>query len=183
MAAIGLGQSDGVFESSLLFFRTDAEELQTTVSLGSDLIYDVMFLDGNTVCAVGETGVQYVSMKGELLGMCSYEDRYLKDFDAGGDGFLTLSVNMYRAGNRYSLLTIDKQGQKIAELNIGQEILDLSACGRYLAVLTTEGLTIYTQDLTVYAETVETGNATAVVMRKDGSVLLLGGGQGRLYIP
>ena len=183
MAAIGLGQSDGVFESSLLFFRTDAEELQTTVSLGSDLIYDVMFLDGNTVCAVGETGVQYVSMKGELLGMCSYEDRYLKDFDAGGDGFLTLSVNMYRAGNRYSLLTIDKQGQKIAELYIGQEILDLSACGRYLAVLTTEGLTIYTQDLTVYAETVETGNATAVVMRKDGSVLLLGGGQGRLYIP
>ena len=137
MAAIGLGQSDGVFESSLLFFRTDAEELQTTVSLGSDLIYDVMFLDGNTVCAVGETGVQYVSMKGELLGMCSYEDRYLKDFDAGGDGFLTLSVNMYRAGNRYSLLTIDKQGQKIAELYIGQEILDLSACGRYLAVLTT----------------------------------------------
>ena len=59
----------------------------------------------------------------------------------------------------------------------------MSACGRYLAVLTTEGLTIYTQDLTVYAETVETGNATAVVMRKDGSVLLLGGGQGRLYIP
>jgi len=92
-------------------------------------------------------------------------------------------VNTYRAGNRYSLVTVDKKGQRIAGTYIGQEILSLSACGRYIAVLTAEGLTIYTQNLSVYAQTIETGNATDVVMREDGSVLLLGNGQGRLYIP
>ena len=183
LAAVALGQSGGVFESSIYLFRTDSEEIQLTVSLGSELIYDLIFVEDNVLCAVGENTVQYVTTKGEVLGTCSYGDQYLKDFTDGGDGFLTLAVNMYRAGNRYSLLTVDEKGREIAETYIGQEVLDLSACGRYIAVLTPEGLTIYTQNLTVYHETVETGNATAVVMRQDGSVLLLGNGQGRLYIP
>ena len=183
LAAIGLGQSFGTYESTLYFFRTDSEEVQMTVSLGSDLVYDVMFTDSGNICVIGETGVQYVDQKGEHLGTYVYEEPYLKDYDAGGNGFLTLSVNMYRAGNRYTLVTVDEKGQKIAESYIGQEILDLSACGRYIAVLTSEGLTIYTQDLSIYDETIETGNATAVVMREDGSVLLLGNGQGRLYVP
>lgn len=183
LAAIGLGQNAGAFESSLYLFRTDSEEIQTTVSLGSDLVYDLYFEDGDTICAVGETSVQCVDLQGERLGTYTYEEPYLKDYDAGGNGFLTLSLNTYRAGNRYSLVTVDKKGQKLASAYIGQEILDLSACGRYIAVLTSESLTIYTQNLTVYDETIETGNATAVVMREDGSVLLLGNGQGRLYIP
>ena len=80
-------------------------------------------------------------------------------------------------------MTVDKTGSELGSLYIGQEILDLSACGKYVAVLTSEGLTIYNRDLTVYHETLETGTATAVVMREDGSVLLLGTGQGHLYIP
>ena len=140
-------------------------------------------MDDNTICAIGENAVQYLKTNGETVGTFSYGDRYLKDYDAGGDGFLTLSTNMYRAGNRYSLLTVNEKGEQIGAVYIGQEILDLSACGRYIAVLTPEGLTIYTQSLDVYHETVETGNATAVVMREDGSVLLLGNGRGRLYIP
>ena len=183
MAAVALGQSDGVFESSIHIFATNSEEIQQTISLGSELIYDLMFVDGSTICAVGEDSVIYVSASGELLGSCTYGENYLKDFNSGGNGFLTLSLNMYRAGNRYSLLTVDNRGRKIAELYLGSEVLSLSANGRYIAVLTPEALTIYTENLSVYHETVETGNATAVLMREDGSVLLLGNGQGRLYIP
>ena len=183
LAAVGLGQSGGAFESSLLLFRTDSEDIQRSVSLGSQLIYDLMFVGDKTICAVGETSVQFLSLEGELLGSYAYEDRYLKDFTDGGDGFLTLAVNMYRAGNRYSLVTVDEKGRELASVYLGQEILDLSACGRYIAALTSEGLTVYTQSLSVYAETADTGSATSVVMRKDGSVLLLGNGQGRLYLP
>ncbi len=183
LAAVGLGQSGGAFESSLLLFRTDSEEIQRSVSLGSQLIYDLMFVGDKTICAVGETSVRFLSLDGELLGSYAYEDRYLKDFTDGGDGFLTLAVNMYRAGNRYTLVTVDEKGRELASVYLGQEILDLSACGRYIAALTPEGLTVYTQSLSVYAETVDTGSATSVVMRKDGSVLLLGNGQGKLYLP
>ena len=183
MVAVGLGQENGVFESTLLYFRTDSEEIQMEVSLGSELVYDLFFADPDTICVIGETAVQSLNLKGEVLGTYTYEAPYLKDYDTCGSGFLALSLNMYRAGNRYTLVTVDKQGRKLAEAYIGQEILDISANGRYVAVLTSEGLTIYTNNLVVYDETIETGNATAVVMRQDGSVLLLGNGQGRLYIP
>ncbi len=90
---------------------------------------------------------------------------------------------MYKAGNRYSLITVDEKGNELASVYLGQEVLSLSACGKYVAVLTPEGLTIYTPSLAVYHQTDNTGNATSVVMREDGTALLLGGGQGRLYIP
>lgn len=183
LAAVGLGQSDGSFESTLYLFRTDSEDLALSVSLGSELIYDIFFLDSQTICAVGEASVRVLSLEGEILGSYAYSDLYLKDFDAGGDGFLTLSLNMYKAGNRYSLVTVDDAGNEIASLYLGQELLDLSACGKYAAVLTSGGLTVYNRDLTVYYETAETGAATSVLMREDGSVLLLGGGEGSLYIP
>lgn len=183
LAAVGLGQSGGVFESKLYVFRTDSEEIQMEYSIGSDLIYDVFFTDSDTICIIGETCVQYVNLRGETLGTYSYEVPYLKDYDTDGSGFLVLSLNMYRAGNRYTLVTVDGKGQKLASAYIGQEILDLSAAGKYIAVLTTEGLSIYTSNLNVYDETIETGNATDVVMRADGTVLLIGNGEARLYVP
>lgn len=183
VAAIALGQENGAFQSSIYLFRIDSEDIQQTIPLGNELIFDLRYLDEKTLCAVGESSVYYVRTDGELVGTFSYEDQYLKDFDHGGNGFLTLSLNMYKAGNRNTLVTVDQKGQELGRLYLGQEILDLSACGRYIAVLTPQGLTIYTQSLQVYHETAETGNATAVTMRSDGSVMLLGGGRGRLYIP
>lgn len=183
LAAVSLGQEQGVFESSVCLFRTDSDEQLGTIPLGSQLIYDLYYVDDQTLCAVGENSAQLITTAGESLGSYSYTDRYLKDFHQGGSGFLTLSLNMYRAGSRYSLVTLDYRGNVLGEQYIGQEILDLSACGRYIAVLTPQSLTIYTSSLEVYYETLETGSATNVVMREDGSVLLLGSGQGRLYIP
>lgn len=183
LAAVSLGQEEGVFESRVCIFRTDSDEQLGTFPLESQLIYDLYYVDDQTLCAVGENSAQLITTAGESLGSYSYTDRYLKDFHQGGNGFLTLSLNMYRAGSRYSLVTLDYRGNVLGEEYIGQEILDLSACGRYIAVLTPQSLTIYTSSLEVYHETLETGSATNVVMRADGSVLLLGSGQGRLYIP
>lgn len=183
VAAIALGQEDGTFQSSIYVFSVDSEDIQQVIPLDNQLIYDLYFVNEQTLCALGESSVCYVRTNGEPIGEYSYSNQYLKNFDNGGSGFLTLSVNMYKAGNRYSVITVDEKGQELAQLYLGQEILDLSACGKYIAVLTPQRLTIYNRSLEVYAQTAETGSATAVVMREDGSALLLGGGQGRLYLP
>lgn len=183
LAAVAVGQSNGTFESSLYLFRTDSEEIQNTFSLGNELIYDLMFVEPDVLCAIGESSVQVINMKGKQLGTYSYDGSFLKDFDCAGNGFLTLSMNMYRAGNRYSIVTVDEKGRKIADRYIGQEVLDLSACGRYIGVLTPGKLTIYTHTLDVYHETTDVTDATSIVMREDGSVLVMGGGSGQLYLP
>jgi hypothetical protein len=50
-------------------------------------------------------------------------------------------------------------------------------------VLTASKLTILRRYLKVYAETDNTGSATDVVVRDDGTAILLGSGTGQLYVP
>lgn len=183
LAAIGLDQKDGSFSSTLNFFRTDADQIIQTVHLGSDLVYDLLYVDEDTLCTIGESSVTYISTTGEVLNVCSYDGSYLKDYDAGGNGFLALSLNTYRAGNRYSLVITDETMEEPISVYVGQEILDLSAAGKYIAVLTTKGLTIYDRHLAICSQTQDTDTATSVLMRPDGTALLLGGGSGRLYVP
>lgn len=183
MAAIGLDQKDGNFASTLNLFRTDTDQIVHTVQLGSDLIYDLMYLDGDTICAVGESAVTYLNAQGEVQQTYSYDGKYLKDYDDGGNGFLALSLNTYRAGNRYSLVVMDETMEEPVSVYVGQEILDLSAAGKYIAVLTSKGLTVYDRNLAVCSQTQNIGAATSVLARPDGTALLLGGGSGHLYVP
>ncbi len=183
LAAIGLDQKDGSFSSTLNLFQTDSDQIVNTVHLGSDLIYDLFYADEDTLCAVGESGVTYLDGAGDVLCTYSYEGKYLKDYDDGGNGFLALSLNTYRAGNRYSLVVLDETMEEPISVYVGKEILDLSAAGKYIAVLTSRDLTIYDRNLAVCSQTQQINAATAVLMRPDGTALLLGGGTGQLYIP
>jgi hypothetical protein len=182
-AAVSLGQLSHTYESTLLLFDTKTQDDPTQVALGNLLVYDLDYLTDDTLCAVGESAASFVSSDGTPLGTYSYSDRYLKDYDLGGDGFLTLSLNTYQAGSRYSLVTVDCESQEASEVYLGVEILSLSACGKYVAVLTVDGLRIYTQDLTLYAESQDTGTASKVLMRDDGTALLISGSSASLYIP
>jgi len=183
LAAVAVGQNNGEYESKLCYFKTDSEKIVREVSLGNELIYVLDFIKADTLCALGEASVQFLTLKGEVVGRYYYKDKYLKDFDFGGDGFLVLATNMYRAGNRYSLCTVNDSGEQLAEVFVGQEVLDLSACGKYIAVLCPGKLTIYTKTLEVYSETTDVSGATAVVMRDDGTAIIIGAGHGELYIP
>lgn len=183
MAAVALGQANGIFESSLVVFRTDSEEIYSTVTLGNELFYDLEFLEDGTLCAVGESSSMWLRMDGTVLGKYSYGGAYLKDFDFGGSGFLTLSLNMYKAGNSCTVVTVSPSGEELGSSSYTEEILDSSAAGNYVAVLTANGLDLYKQDMTRTARLDATQSATAVVMRMDGTALLLSGGTGRKFIP
>lgn len=183
LAAVAMGQSGGIFQSSIDVFKTDSGDIYKTIPLGNDLVYDLEFVDSSTLLAVGENSASWYSAAGAELGSYSYGGAYLKDFDLGGDGFLTLSLNMYKAGNRYSVYTVGPDGKALGSVYVGEEILDLSAAGHYVAVLTASKLTIYDDTMKVYAETDNTGSATDVVVRDDGTAILLGSGTGQLYVP
>lgn len=182
-AAVALGQTGGVFESKLQFFPTDQEEPGPSVSLGNQLILDLNFIDSKRICAVGETSLRFFDTNAKPVGEYDYQDAYLKDFDLSGNGFAALSMNMYQAGSRYSVVTVGWDGKELANQYIGEEILSISAAGNYVAVLTANSLKIFTSDLTLYAQTQEVLGASHVAMRDDGSALLIGSGSAHLYLP
>ena len=62
-------------------------------------------------------------------------------------------------------------------------MLDLSAAGRYLAVLYSNRLVIYDQKLQPCAVLEDVSSARRVLMRADGSAVLVGTNAASLYLP
>ena len=92
-------------------------------------------------------------------------------------------LNRYRSGSVGRLVSVDGDGELLGALDVREEVLSISASGRYLAVLYADRLEVYNQDLQTYATLRGTGDARDVLMRPDGSVLLLSTGSGSLFLP
>ena len=90
---------------------------------------------------------------------------------------------MYQAGNRYQVTTVDAAGEALGSLDFDEQILDFSAAGKYVAVLTAGQLRIYDNTMHLYAHTDNDAGATNVVLRADGTALLLGSGRAERYVP
>ena len=151
--------------------------------LGSELLYDLEFLPDGTLYAIGQDSTIHMQMDGTLLGRFRYGDAQLRDFDGNGDGFITLSLNRNRTGERYAVATLAPDGSVLGEVGLSEEALDISACGKYVAVLTAGSLHIYNDTMTLYAEKENAAGASDVIMRADGSAILISGGEGSLFIP
>lgn len=182
-AAAALGQQDGMFQSSILLFRTDAEEPVGTIAAGNALIYDLHFVSDSLLYALCEDGVVFYGLDGTEQGSYAFDGAYLKDYTTSGSGFLTLVMNLYKAGNRYTVQTVGTDGGSLGTITMDEQILGVSAAGRYLAILTSGKLAIYDQSLREYDVSDNTAGAANVVMRADGSALLLANGHGTLYVP
>ena len=81
------------------------------------------------------------------------------------------------------LVTVDSQGRELASLDIDEEVMSLSAAGKYVAVLYQDHLTIYDKDLQEYAVLKDVSAAGTVLMRSDGSAVLTGASAASLYLP
>ena len=58
-----------------------------------------------------------------------------------------------------------------------------SAAGKYIAVLYSDSLVLYTPQLQEYARLDATEYARSVIMREDGTAVLIGSSSAWLYIP
>lgn len=186
LAVVTIGESASGFESRLLFYRLDRTEQETgpdaACSLGNSLVLDLRE-SSSGFWALCENAVYLVGLDGELAGSFDYGGRYLKEFSMEGDGFVVALLGKYRAGTLSDLTVVDLEEHPVAFLSINEQIVSLSAAGRYIAVLTADRLDIYTSDLTLYDTLEGAQGARKVLMRPDGTALLIGEGTARLYIP
>lgn len=183
LAALKMTQQDGSYESRALIFDTAKEQPIAEFSLGDSLVYDLRLQEDDSLLVLDEKGVSRYRLNGSKLSEYACDDAVLKDYDDGGSGFLTLLLNMNKAGNRNTLVSVADDGTELGTLNAEEEILDFSVCGRYISVLTASGLTIYDSNLKVYAEKNETVLGSSAVQRSDGTVIVLGSDSGSVYVP
>lgn len=187
LATISIGQNGTAFESTLSFYTLPTGqdsgvnyELEADSSFSLDNNVMIQLQGGKSIWCVGDAGVSV--WNGESVGSWSCSELYLKSY-ALSDSFAAMLVGKYRAGSQAELYTVDDQGTPSPGLSINEQVLSLSAAGRYVAVLTADRLDIYTQDLDLYNTLEGTGDARKVLMRSDGTALLIGNETAHLYVP
>ena len=182
LAAVTLGQENGVFVSNIVLYEMPGEEPEANYSISGGLVAAIGEQEGRFV-TVSDTALTYADTKGVISGTYAYSGSYLREYDLGGTGFAALLLNRYRSGSVGRLVTVDKDGEVLGSLDVREEVLSISASGRYLAVLYAGRLAVYNQDLQPYATLQGTGDAKEALMRPDGSVLLLSSGSASLFFP
>ncbi len=183
VAVFTMGQGTESFESWLNLYAVGEEEPAAQLSLGNTTVLDLAH-SGSVIRVLGESSLHLAAADGSTLEQFSFSDRYLKGYDLGGGDFSLLLLGRYRAGSANELVVVGDDGQVLASLSPEAQVLDLSAAGRYFAVLTGQSLEIYdTGDLSLYAALDDTQGARSVALRDDGSALLANGEDAWLFLP
>lgn len=179
---VTVGQTQGIFESKLLFYDLNAQESKHTLTFSGKLVLDLDY-ESDVIWLLCEKEVILVSPSSYETVSWSFVGEYLKDATFQGDGFATLLLGQYRAGTASRLVTIDGEGQLLGEIAVESSPLSLSSGGQYVAYLTGEQFTLFQEDLSEYAVLEEVRHANEVAISKEGTVLLASQQEAWLYLP
>lgn len=179
LAVSALGQEDIRFASAGLLFATDSEDAPAELSLDAQIIYDMAFTGNSTVCAVGESSLQFFTADGKLLREYAMQTGSLSAYRFA-DGMTAAAYDLLSGGSAVVLL--DAQGKELAYTEIGGAVLHLSVCEDYVSILTDRELRICDRSLQTCGSTENAGWQVALV-RSDGTAMCLTGYSAVLYIP
>jgi hypothetical protein len=182
LAAVTLGQEDSVFVSNIVLYDLSQTDPVANYDVKDGLVLSIGELDSQ-IATVSDTSLTFGGVSGEIAGTYSFGGEYLREYSLGGDGFASLLLDRYQSGSVGRLVTVGADGTPIASLDVNEEVLGISAAGRYLAVLYSGRLVIYNQELQEYASLSGTDYARGVLMRPDGSALLVSSEKASLFLP
>ena len=182
LGMVSMGEADGVFASRLSFYAFNSETALSETILGGSMVLSLSDFGGK-LAALEDDRLTVFSADGSLSGSCRYEYPYLRGCALSNANFAVLTLSRYRSGSAMRIVTVDTDGQILGRADERREILDVSAAGRYVAVLYGDSLTLYTSDMTTYATLDGTDFARQVIMREDGTAMLIGASRAWLFIP
>ena len=185
VALLTIGLTDGNFESRVDLYRLDRTEEETepdwTCPVGNNAILDLRWtsigiwawVSPGSILSPGTARSPLLRLRGALP----------KGLFPGRGRHRLPPAGEIPGGSTAELLTINASGELAAALPVEEQVLSLSAAGRYVGVLTADRLDIYSQDLELYNTLNGTQNAQKVLQRSDGSAMLIDSTTARLYVP
>ena len=188
LAVASLEEERSIYRSAVVLLRTDrpVADLEQEDSgavraeLGNRVIYELRFLDESHLLAVTQDELVFLNLEGELLSSLPLEGERLVDYAVSREGWLLLALE---GGGAAKVLSLDASGNILARLDLQDRVRSVSAEGRYGAVLTEMELRILDSRLEEYDRSWDVLGATRVVVRADGTALLIAAGGTKLFIP
>lgn len=172
------------FETRLARYNlnSNSEEPVAEYTVSDSLVFEIGFLDGDRICALTEKSAVFLDSGLEHIATYSFGSRTIKYAGMSEAGYIALLLNEQKSGNQTSLVTLDMDGEALAELRYNREILDLRVNGRYIAVLYSDSADIFDSGLELYSSAEKTVSARSALMRADGTLMLISADSARLFI-
>ena len=178
-------QSGGVFDSRLLYFAIDGSEdteSKSQISVGDNVVLSLSSSDTRT-WVLTDTGLFTLISSGELAARYDFQGSYLKRASLNGNEFAALLLSPSQSGNTGTLVTVDYDGHVLGTLELEEQVLSLSAAGRYVAVLTSNSLHLYTKELREISTSNSIQGVRNLALFPDSTLALITDDLVRLYIP
>lgn len=182
VAAVTLGQENSTFVSNVVLYDLTQTEPAANYDVTNGLVLRID-QQGSGLVTVADNKLTMAGVDGTINGEYSYGESFLREYDTRGDGYTVLLLNRYQSGNVGRLVTVGPDGGELASLDVNEEVRSVSAAGRYIAVLYTDSLVVYNQDLQAYATLKGTGYTKSALVKNDGSALLISSESARLFLP
>ena len=163
------------FGGRIVFYNLDSETAGHSLELPGDLILDLRFLPGGDLIAVTSDSLIAIDSSGMDRELYGYFDKRLGAYSIG-DSLIALHLLDYGVGHRGRLITIGENGRLLGELTTDREIVSLSAGDTYLAVLGSDGPTLYDSELDSIPQSDRSGSAAGAA-----GILTLAGGVSIVY--
>lgn len=184
LATLTAGQRDGVFATGLelyaMNYASGSYQSDVSASLGGGVALELRHTAG-AVWVLSDRGLTISDHDGNTVS-ADWSDKYLRRYTLSGDGFAAALLGKYRAGSQTELWVVDQDGAR-RSLPLNEQVMSISAAGRYVAVLTGDRLDIYTQELELYSSLKGTKGARTVLLMPDGSAILISADSAGFYIP
>ena len=184
LATLTAGQRDGVFATGLelyaMNYASGSYQSDVSASLGGGVALELRHTAG-AVWVLSDRGLTISDHDGNTVS-ADWADKYLRRYTLSGDGFAAALLGRYRAGSQTELWVVDQDGAR-RSLALNEQVMSISAAGRYVAVLTGDRLDIYTQELELYSSLKGTKGARTVLLMPDGSAILISADSAGFYVP
>ncbi|MGM9661807.1 MAG: DUF5711 family protein [Oscillospiraceae bacterium] len=181
LAAVTVGQSEGTFISNILIYRLDSTEAESALPL-ADAYVTHLGTVGQDLALAADTKLSFIDAKGAPVGSYDYSALFLRGCDFGGDGFAVLLLSRYKSGTLGAVTTVSPEGEVLSAKELDEEVLDISAAGKYVAVLFSDRVAVYTDEMELYAEW-PAEHLRRIFLQKDGSVLAVSDSDARVIVP
>ena len=132
--------------TKLHIFALNSETERAEQSFADTLFYDLYYMNNDTLCLMGETGLCFADADGAVKNTYDIGDSYLLDYEFG-QSFITLFISDYRSGGGGTLVTLDGKAGVLGTETLERDVVSLSTQGKQLLVMTADGLTLYDQAL------------------------------------
>ena len=179
---ITISSGETSFAATLNIYQTNQEEPEETVPVAETPILD-MDWDEEGLWLQYEHGIIRLNSQYRKISDWANRSLHLQGYTLCGDGFAVEYFSRDRSGALGQLISVDRDGKVLGTMNLSREVLSLTACGRYIAVLTNAQLTIYTPDFTEYATLPNTSGILTALVRSDGTALLIEGESAGVFLP